>query len=49
MQSYSIRVLSQLGLLPALRKRGHEVLRWADYTEKEKTREGWPVEAFIEE
>lgn len=31
---YSMRVLAQLGLMDGLRERGHEVLRWADYTQK---------------
>lgn len=49
MTSYSIRVLSQLGFLDALRAKGCEILRWAEYTEKRLTKQMWPVEAFREE
>lgn len=38
---HSMRVMSQFGLLPKLRSIGHEVLRWADYTQHGLTRESW--------
>lgn len=49
MMSYSIRVLSQLGLLDKLREYGHEVMRWAEYTQEKVISEAWPGYTLIEE
>lgn len=49
MLTYSIRVLSQLGLLDQLRTYGHEVMRWAQYTEAKMISEEWPGDTLVEE
>lgn len=38
---HNLRVLAQFGLLEKLQKLGHEVLRWADYTELGMFMESW--------
>lgn len=49
MMSYSVRVLSQLGLLDGLRAHGHEVMRWAEYTQDKVISEAWPGYGIMEE
>lgn len=49
MMSYSIRVLSQLGLLDQLRAYGHEAIHQVEYTEDKKVIESWPGHAMLEE
>ncbi|CAN8102016.1 unnamed protein product [Discula destructiva] len=46
MQTYSLRALSQLGLLEKLLDKGHEVLRWAEFTKDKLVSESYPVEHF---
>lgn len=49
MMSYSIRVLAQFGLLDKLRDCGHEVMRWAEFTQDKVISEAWPGYSLQEE
>lgn len=46
MISHNIRVLAQLGMLDQLRAKGHEVMRWAEYTDKGQYSLQWHSETM---